>query len=88
VLPFHRGGLDSLQTLSDMARDGERFRLARGDGAVLGWYAVASVSKAHKYLSPTGVGYVVEHTVTLTEVPTPGVDAVTEALRMILSLFG
>jgi phage protein U len=75
VLPSKLGGLSSIEALHGMRRQGERTFVMRGDGRVMGWYAVEHISEQHEMLGPNGVGQVVKHEVKLIMVDPPGSDA-------------
>jgi uncharacterized protein len=75
ILPSKLGGMSSLEALQGLRRRGERVFVMRGDGAVLGWYAVEHVTKNHEMLGPNGVGQVVKHEIKLVMVEPPGGDA-------------
>lgn len=86
ILPYHLGGQDQLEVLHTMCRDGERFNVMRGDGRSLGYFSLTSVSEGHKELAYDGVGYVVNHTLSLLEVEfSPG--AAEGTISKILQLF-
>jgi len=87
LLPTKLGGLDELEMLHDMRRNGDRIMVARGDGKILGWYAVQSISEGHEKLGPDGVGQVIKHSIKLLRVDEPGADEGAGLLSKILSLF-
>ena len=88
VLPFHKGGYDSLELLHAMCREGQRVMVVRGDGTVLGWHAITKVDEGHEELAFNGVGYVVKHSLSLSAVQAPGMDGIGKLISQILSLFG
>lgn len=63
---FGSGALGLLQT---MAESSSPHMLIRGDGAVLGWYAVRFFRERHSYLAPDGLGRVIEFDLDLVSTP-------------------
>lgn len=68
ILPYHVGGLDQLETLHEMRRQGARFPIQRGDGWRPGWYSITRIRESHRELSGEGVGYVIKQETSLTRV--------------------
>lgn len=68
LLPYHVGGLDELETLHEMRRQGARFPVQRGDGWRPGWYAITRITESHRELSGDGVGYLIQHQISMTRV--------------------
>ncbi|WP_150526829.1 phage tail protein [Roseibium sediminis] len=87
ILPHKIGGMDELDELRAMRDRGERFRVERGDGVGLGWYAIRSISKAHSDIMAGGVGFRVAHTIKLTSTDRSREDG-QNTLQKLLSLFG
>ena len=86
ILPYHIGGLDELETLHEMRRNGARFPLQRGDGFRPGWYAITKITERHSELSREGVGYVVRHQISLTKVE-PDSGAGQQIISGLISIF-
>ena len=59
------GGLETHEVLNMIREAGEPQFLLRGDGAALGWYLIESVSEKSSFLSPTGVGQMIEIEISL-----------------------
>lgn len=87
LLPTKLGGLDELEALQAMRRNGERMMVARGDGKIFGWYAVQSISESHEMIGFDGVGQVIKHSIKLLRVDAPGEEEGAGLLDQILSLF-
>ncbi|MBN9046216.1 MAG: phage tail protein [Rhizobiales bacterium] len=87
LLPTKIGGLDELETLHEMRRNGVRFPLQRGDGMRMGWFAITNISETHSSLTRQGVGFVVKHTITMTRVQ-PDSGSGQQIIAGLLSLFG
>lgn len=88
VLPFHLGGLGSIEDLHSAAAEGRCLPVIRGDGRNLGWYGVTEVKESHKSLSASGVGYEVSFTVQLSMVETPSdgsIDALLAAAEALIA---
>lgn len=90
ILPFRRGGngLPSLDVMWGQMRAQAPVFVMRGDGYVLGWMRIDSISESHSQLSHTGVGYEVEHQTKLTRVEKPADPAAMSQLDALLALFG
>ena len=56
VFPHRLGGLTELEVLESFRRQGKAELLMRGDGAVLGWYVLEKLSRAHRFLGADGIG--------------------------------
>lgn len=87
VLPTKIGGLGEIEALHGLRRAGEQIMVVRGDGAVLGWFAVENVKESHEHLGADGVGQVVKHEIKLVRVDPPGGEAGAGLLGLLLSLF-
>jgi uncharacterized protein len=86
LLPTKIGGLTELEAVHALRRAGERLMVLRGDGLVLGWFAIESVRESHERLGVNGVGQVVKHDIKLVRVTAPGSEA-TSLLDMLVALF-
>lgn len=85
LFPSKFGGLSSLSSFDTMRQSGTPFVLARGDGANLGWFVVASAREKSSYLDGRGVGRVIEVDLTLKRADAPSTGGYMAAL---FSLFG
>ena len=65
IFPYKFGGLADLEKLRQARRSGLPQYMMRGDGALMGWVVIESVSEASSYLSAVGVGKVVEIDISL-----------------------
>lgn len=88
VLPFHLGGLPLFSLAKSLVRAGTPQFVMRGDGEVYGWYVLKNARGRHRIISPSGVGFVVQHSLTLRRVDDPGEDLGASLIGSILSLFG
>ena len=86
LLPRKIGGLTELEALHSFRRAGEQLPVMRGDGRMLGWFAITRIQEAHKDLERDGVGFTVEHTIDLVRVGPEGASR--NLLGTLLSLFG
>lgn len=86
LLPFKLGGLTELEMAHSFRVSGQRLPVLRGDGKRLGWYVIESVTERHKDLMRDGVGFFVEHSITLSKVSAEGASPA--IIGTILSLFG
>lgn len=90
LLPTRIGGLTELEMAYSLSRSGTKVPLMRGDGVMLGWYAIEKVSDQHSDLTKFGVGFVVKYTLSLVKVPTDGAVGSADAgglIGMLLNLF-
>jgi len=88
LLPFHIGGLSELETAHALCEGGQPQWVFRGDGRPLGWYVITKVKEKHKHISPTGIGFVIEHELNLERVDDPGSDVGGDLISTLISLFG
>jgi hypothetical protein len=90
IHPLHYGGLSELELAQALSRSGLPLFVTRGDGAVLGWYAIEKVSEKHAEIvaNSGGVGAEVEHEIKLIPVDPPGADIGSDLLSSLVSLFG
>ncbi len=65
----HMFGAGALSSLKSMAESASPHMLIRGDGAVLGWYAIRAFRERHSYLDGSGVGRVIEFDLDLVSTP-------------------
>ncbi|WP_068315794.1 phage tail protein [Polycladidibacter hongkongensis] len=86
ILPSKIGGLTELNWLNSMRANGDVVPVTRGDGVVLGLYAIKSVTETHKHLLDDGVGFEVEHQIVLDEMP-PELPTPKQLIGQLLSLF-
>jgi phage protein U len=90
LLPTRLGGMTELELAYSLSTSGTKVPLMRGDGRMLGWYAIEKVSEQHSDLTRFGVGFVVKYTLTLTKVSTDGAVGSSQAgglVGMLLNLF-
>lgn len=89
-LPFTPGknGLSALEVARGAMAAGEPLYCLRGDGVVLGWRLITSISEGHTMIQGNGVGGVVTHEIKLVREDAPGPDAMAGAINSLLSLFG
>lgn len=59
------GTAKDLQTIETMAKSGEDFVLAGGDGYVRGMFAILSLSETHTHLTPSGQARKIEFEISL-----------------------
>lgn len=83
LLPLHLGGLNELELAHGYRRAGQRIPVMRGDGKMMGWFAIESISEEHTNLYRDGVGMTVKYTISLvrTQVGTANI------VQSLLSLF-
>jgi phage protein U len=86
IFPAHFGGLGGLATIEAMARSGQPQMLLRGDGVVLGWYAIERLSESQSYLDRRGVGKIIEFNIAL--VKSPNSASAGSMLSTLMNLFG
>jgi phage protein U len=60
IYPGKFGGMDELKLLYDARLSGRPQYLMRGDGVLMGWVVILSVSENSTYLDKDGVGKVIE----------------------------
>lgn len=87
ILPTRIGGLSELETLHEMRRKGTRFPLMRGDGFRFGWYVINKISEKHENILRNGVGFTVQHSVTMEQADMDAGDG-QQVILGLLSLFG
>ncbi|WEJ33852.1 phage tail protein [Devosia sp. SD17-2] len=88
LLPFKipgGGGMTELEIAHGFRQSGQRLPVMRGDGRMLGWFAIESISEAHTALMSNGVGFRVKHTIALVKVGPEGASP--GIIGSILSLF-
>jgi phage protein U len=79
-------GPGALTSLESMAESYYPHMLIRGDGLVLGWFAVRFFRERHSYLDREGVGRVIEFDIDLISVPTaPGAAALQSVLASLFA---
>lgn len=86
ILPWKIGGMNELETLDEMRRTGTRFPLLRGDGWRPGWYVITRFSEGHTEIMRDGVGFVVEHRISMTKTA-PDAGAGQQVISGLLNLF-
>ncbi len=86
LLPFKTGGLTELEFAHSMRRSGQLLPVMRGDGVMLGWFAIEGIQESHSELMRNGVGFLVKHSISLVKVGPEGAAA-GGIVGAILSLF-
>lgn len=86
ILPGKIGGLTELETLHGLRRAGQAVPLMRGDGRMLGWFVITQVRENHEDLERDGVGFKVQHSITLAK--SSPAQASSSLVPSLLSLFG
>jgi hypothetical protein len=89
LVPFRFGGLDEVETIHQMRREGARVPVMRGDGERLGTHAITRASETHKELGRDGVGYIVAWSLTLKRVQDEDSDGAggSQLISGLLSMF-
>jgi len=75
VFPHRLGGLTELEVLESFRRQGKAELLMRGDGAVLGWYVLEKLSRAHRFLGADGIGQQINFEGHFARCPVPDANA-------------
>lgn len=89
LLPSKIGGLTELETLHALRRAGEQLPVMRGDGVMLGWFAITRIQEEHKDLERNGVGFTVQHTIDLVRIGPEGASRnIIGTLRSLFGAFG
>lgn len=82
---FFAGSLAGISLLKQARRAKLPLPLMRGDFTPMGWFLIKSISDSATELDAgDGVGHVVEYTVSLIKVGTPGVSQAPSILRLLL----
>lgn len=71
LFPEKFGGLGILTILQGLRRAGSPQYMMRGDGRLMGWVVIQSVSERASYLARDGVGKVIEVDITVRRAATP-----------------
>lgn len=88
LLPSKIGGLTELAALQSLRDAGTQVPVMRGDGTMLGWYAISGISERHTDLLRDGVGFRVRYTLDLVRVGgEPSRSSGSGIVGMLLSLF-
>jgi phage protein U len=82
VFPYRIQGMFQLEAMELQRRDGIVNILIRGDGKVMGWFALHKLVRAHTHLSAEGMGQQVAFECVMVRVPVPAND------QRISSLWG
>ncbi|MDX6806300.1 phage tail protein [Terrihabitans rhizophilus] len=86
LLPSKVGGLSELEALHGFRRGGQRLPVMRGDGRMLGWFVITSISERHTDLNRDGVGFLVGYTISMFRTSPEGASPA--IIGSLLSLFG
>ncbi len=88
LLPFKTGGLSELEIADAFRRNGTQLPVMRGDGKMIGWYAIERISESHKELMRNGVGFVVKYRISMRKtVPSTGSSEGGGLIGSLISLF-
>ncbi len=71
LFPYRVGGFMELYVMEGMRRQGIVSMLVRGDGEVLGWFAIEKLVRAHEELSAEGVGQHIHFEAVFVRLPVP-----------------
>ncbi|MGA0615955.1 phage tail protein [Paracoccus sp. KR1-242] len=85
LFPQVFGGEDGLTLLKIMSRSGLPQYMMRGDGSMMGWMVVTSVTERSSYLDRSGVGKVIEIDINVSRSDAPTAQGYFEGLQ---GLFG
>ena len=85
LFPQKFGGESALTMLAVMRRSGLPQYMMRGDGLLMGWVAVTSVTERSSYLDASGVGKMIEVDLSLTRTQAPTAAGYYDGLK---NLFG
>lgn len=83
LMPLHVGGLTELEMARGFMTKGERLPVLRGDGKMMGWFAIESISEGHKNLYRDGVGMTASYNIAMVRTQPGGAGMV----NMLLTLF-
>lgn len=84
LLPFKTGGLSELEILHDFRKAQTRLPVMRGDGKMMGWFAIEKISEGHRELMRDGVGFIVRYSVNMVRVEPGGAGII----GTLVSVFG
>jgi len=83
ILPKRIGGAKEMAALDALRKSGVAQLVVRGDGKVLGWHVIKSLSQTSTYLDPSGVGQVIEFELNLEVAEAPSASSyVTSIFRL------
>ncbi|MGN7870555.1 phage tail protein [Paracoccus sp. 22332] len=85
LFPEKFGGEGTLNILSLMRRSGQPQYMMRGDGGLMGWVVIDSVSERSSYLDPGGVGRVIEVDIALRRTSAPLAGAFFSSLTQVFN---
>lgn len=88
LFPEKLGGLEGLEILNAMRASGTAQILVRGDGKNLGWFLIDGVSEQSSWLDATGVGKIVEGSISLVRSPKPSASSMLRTMISLMRLFG
>lgn len=85
LFPARFGGAGSLALLSAMRASGLPQYMLRGDGSLMGWVVIDSVTERSSYLDKNGVGKVIEVDISLRRSQAPSAASYFGALSGLFS---
>lgn len=85
LFPKRFGGQSGLQALMAARASGQPQYLMRGDGALMGWVVILSVTERSRYLSADGVGQEIEVDISVARSDPPGAAGFYAAVMGMLS---
>lgn len=84
IFPHRFGGLGDLCLLYEARRAGLPQYMMRGDGALMGWVVIESVTERSTYLDKGGVGRMIEFDVSVRRASPPSAGLYFSILRAVL----
>lgn len=85
LFPEKFGGEGTLNILSLMRKSGAPQYMLRGDGSLMGWVVIDSVSEQSSYLDASGVGRVIEVDIALRRASAPSAGAFFSTLTQVFN---
>jgi hypothetical protein len=74
LFPYRVGGFMELYVLEGMRRQGIVSMMVRGDGEILGWFALEKLVRAHEEFSAEGVGQQIHFEAVFARLPVPAAE--------------
>ena len=88
LLPFKTGGLSQLEILHSFRKAQMRLPVMRGDGKMMGWFAIEKIRESHKELMKNGVGFVVTYSIKMVRTGPGGAGIVAGLVSAFSALAG